>query len=103
MKKMLLAAAALVAITAPAASQSYTPEVGSGNVVNAPFQGNHAYPYQGRRLRLSVPYEAYAQSRTANGFQSPNVINGGQEHYVGTDPDPRIRARLHRESQQGRW
>lgn len=102
MKKMLLAAAALVAITAPAVAQSYTPEVGSGNVVNAPFQGNrHAYPYQGRRLRLSVPYEAYAQTRTGNGFQS--VINGGQEHYVGTDPDPRIRARLHRQSQQGRW
>jgi hypothetical protein len=43
MKKMVLAAAALVAITAPAAAQS---EIGSGNVVNAPFQGNrHAYPY----------------------------------------------------------
>jgi hypothetical protein len=66
MKRMLLVAAALVLAT-PALAQSYTPEVGSGNIGNtqAYRQPAPSGVYQGAE-------GAFGQVPAARGLRSPN-------------------------------
>jgi hypothetical protein len=82
MKKMLLTAVALVAVAAtPALAQTHR----TRHHVRAPsvdaYEAFAASPNAGRRLS-SQPYDVYDTSG----------------HYVGSDPDPTVRAQLAHDS-----
>jgi hypothetical protein len=96
MKKMLLVAAALVLAT-PALAQSYTPEVGSGNIGNtqAYRQPAPSSVYQGAE-------GAFAQVPAARKLRSPNgfsrapaawrLYQGGKGSYAQVPAGPSLRS-----------
>jgi hypothetical protein len=78
MKKIVLAAAALVFMVAsPAFAQSYDPDIGSGNLDSAPY-ANNSYNAYGSWAQVS-PYGAY----------------GYDPYYGGYAPAPRVGHRHH--------
>jgi hypothetical protein len=110
MKKMLLATAALIAIAAPAAAQSYTPEVGSGNIVPWPGSDNGGYVQRAprsvnggyvQRAPRSVHESAEAAfARVLPGRQpspSPYAVYDGQGNVIGADPDANVRLQLRKD------
>jgi hypothetical protein len=70
MRRGLLAAVTVVNLFAsPALAQSFTPELGSGNIAHAPWASNQVAPLHGH-VRQPRSYDAYAQSPGAQ-FRGP--------------------------------
>jgi len=101
MKKMLLAAAALVLAT-PAFAQSYDPSVGSGNIAHAQAARPNLY--------MQVAPQAYDQGafaqvrpgsrvRAPRGAVTPFTVYDDYGHVIGADPDPNVRLQLRRDSE----
>jgi hypothetical protein len=103
-KKLIIGAALAAALASPAFAQSYTPDYGTGNVINQP-----ALEYNGGGADITGSVgDSYALSPRAatqrlRGVRaqamSPNdsdvVYEGGQ--YIGRDPDPNVRFQLRRD------
>jgi hypothetical protein len=93
MKRMFLAAAALVIAAAPAFAQSYDPEVGSGNIVQSLPQSVYQGP-EGAFAR--VPGASRRRTPSAV-YQAPNVVYDEYGQVIGADPDPNVRLQLQKD------
>ena len=113
MKKMLYVAAALGAVIAsPALAQSYDPDLGSGNIGNAPT--TYSAPYQsaagayrgaagaylgaaGAYARVPYGVDPYSSAPRGAARVSPNAVYHNEGQVIGADPDPNVRQQLHRD------
>ena len=101
MKKTLLVTAALVvALAAPALAQSYDSSVGSGNLDPWPYASNshnpihsdEAFAAHGGTARRHAPSDAYAQSPErafppfGNGYRWPYVQYDAEGNMIGPNP-----------------
>lgn len=101
MKKMILAAAALVLAT-PAFAQSYDPSVGSGNIARAQAARPSLYMQVAPR---AYDQGAFAQVRPGSrvraprGAVTPFTVYDDYGHVIGADPDPNVRLQLRKDSE----
>jgi hypothetical protein len=96
MRKFLTAVALATVFASPALAQSYTPEVGSGNVVAGVTSGFSGAAALQARLPAASAYARVDRSLTAPAALSDEyVVRDGAKVY-GQDPDPFIRSQLRR-------
>jgi hypothetical protein len=105
-KKIIIAAAFVTVIAAPAFAQSFNPEDGTGNVLPFAYaptdhSGNNAYARSSANSAYAEhsAKSSYAKAPVATDSESMDVINNGE--VVGRDPDPFIRLMLKHESDRG--
>ena len=100
MNKMLIAVAAIFAISTPAFAQSYDPSVGSGNITGAYAAPSGAYGAdfgaEGAYARV-IPGPVRHRGAAAFAPQAPSVVYDANGHVLGADPDSNIRLQLQRE------
>jgi opacity protein-like surface antigen len=90
MKKILLAAAALVMIAAPALAQSYNPDSAAyASQRSKRIQSSHAGPNRARAVQPRAPYGAYARSpgftNGYSGYRWPGARYDEYGYYI--DPN----------------
>lgn len=94
MKKFIAAMALATLVASPVLAQSWDPDVGSGNIVPAPYgQTQDGYStYQ----RPTNGYNAHAQAPRHHAKATRSVVEDNQ--VVGADPDVNVRAELRRDN-----
>jgi len=115
MKKILMGAAVFALLASPALAQSYDPDFGSGNLVQAPWGNtpgsvgneggfaNSAYAYAPARhhVRRSRGLDAQAYVPGAGwSMGNPGAVYAFGR-YQGADPDPNVRLELRRDDISG--